>query len=459
MKSENIFYSTFIVIALLFWNPVSFYFIYSNTPFYSETIIQIFYWFIFICGILSIILILNNIVSHRIKNVIFSLSLLCITFPTFIFFDWAVGAVSKTDKPIVYKQKWQIYDPNSQARYQTVEFDYYANLNSFGFRDREVPIEKIETYRILCFGDSWTFGWGVNVEDSWPKILEQYLIDNGFHNIEVINCGYPGQYTRKYYEYIKKVVPVLKPDLVLVGVLQLDDLAQLYQNKFIQEKPIKKWARETRAIALRYLKYSFKNIFESKKSIEIKSNWIKTSKSMLEGFSHLQKIRFDALDDSVKSLFKNGDLNPGLMNYYINFPDRIIIFNNPNHPATIYATQEMNKDFQNMKDICYKYNSKLIFINLANNNFTGHKVIRNPSDILNDYFMNNNNIDIIYRSIADTNNLPYIELTNHFIRLKDKSGYFFKYDGHPNENGYNEIAQYIGNQLIEMDILSNDGQQ
>jgi len=36
----------------------------------------------------------------------------------------------------------------------------------------------------LCFGDSWTYGWGVNVENSWPKKLEQYLLANGFENVE-----------------------------------------------------------------------------------------------------------------------------------------------------------------------------------------------------------------------------------------------------------------------------------
>ncbi len=77
------------------------------------------------------------------------------------------------------------------------------------------------------------------------------------------------------------------------------------------------------------------------------------------------------------------------------------------------------------------------------------KGIRTPSDILNSYFEKNNNIDSIYRSIANTNNLPYIELTNHFIGLQNKSEYLFKYDGHPNEKGYEEIAKYIGRQLIE----------
>ena len=43
----------------------------------------------------------------------------------------------------------------------------------------------------------------------------------------------------------------------------------------------------------------------------------------------------------------------------------------------------------------------------------------------------------------------YIELTEHFVGLQNKSEYFFKYDGHPNKKGYEEIAEYIGKHLIE----------
>ena len=174
-------------------------------------------------------------------------------------------------------------------------------------------------------------------------------------------------------------------------------------------------------------------------------------------FKHWQKIRFSTLNDSVQSLFKSGNLDPGLLDHYINYPDRITIFNDQNHPATKIAIQEMNNDFNIMRGICNKYNSDLIFINIPMNYFTGHIVIRTPSDVLNSYFETNNNIDPIYRSIANTNNLSYIELTDHFIGLQNKSEYLFKYDGHPNEKGYEEIAKYIGKQLIENNhIITKD---
>ena len=38
--------------------------------------------------------------------------------------------------------------------------------------------------------------------------------------------------------------------------------------------------------------------------------------------------------------------------------------------------------------------------------------------------------------------------------LQNKSDYLFKYDGHPNEKGYREMAEYIGKQLIEKKYLN-----
>lgn len=456
MNTNNKIYSFFIIVALLFWNPISYFLIYANTPIYPIKAIHVLYWIVFVGGMLSIFLIQKNLFNAKIKNFILIIAFTGILFSAFIIVDRVIGLVSKNGAVQTQKQEWLIFEPNSNAKYQTVEFNWEANINSLGLRDREINIEKGDKYRILCFGDSWTFGYGVNVENSWPKKLEQYLLTNGLENIEVINCGRPGQFTGTYKKYMEKIVPLLNPDLVLVGVLQLDDLAQPFTNSFtiVQSGPVETFVRKGKSVMVRYLKYSFKNILPPSRTIDITSGWKKTSTSIINDFKHWQKLRFSTLNDSVQYLFKSGNLAPSLLDYYINYPDRTIIFNNQNHPATKFSIQEMNKDIKEMRDICYKHNSELIFINIPMNYFTGHVVIRTPNDILNPYFENNNNIDTIYRSIANANNLPYIELTDHFIGLQNKSDYLFKYDGHPNEKGYEEIAKYVGQQLIEENHLS-----
>lgn len=455
MKSNNIIYSFFIILALLFWNPISYFLIYSNTPIYSIKAIHLFYWIVFISGTLLVIFIQNNMFNDKIKNVLFSISLIGILFSISVIGDRVFGLVTKNDIVKIKNQEGLIFNPNSKARYKTVEFEFIAKINSLGLRDREIDIYKGEMYRILCFGDSWTYGYGVNIEDSWPKKLEEYLLSKGYNNIEVINCGRPGLYTTKYKYYIEKYVPLLKPDLVLVGVLQIDDLAQLFPNKFTNKQELinagnlKTFARKIKPMIISYLKSSIVNILSHQRSLYVTSTWDDTNTSIIQNYNYWQNIRFYTLNDTVQSLFRSGNLNPGLLDYYINFPDRITIFNDQNHPATKFSAQEMINDFEYMKDICYSHNSNLIFINIPTNYFIGHEVIRTPSDILNSYYETHNNIDPIYRSVAKANDIPYIELTDHFIGLENKSNYLFKYDGHPNAKGYDEMAKYIGKQLIE----------
>ena len=51
-------------------------------------------------------------------------------------------------------------------------------INSLGFRDRELTAAKVPgEYRILCLGDSFTFGTGVPLEDAWPRLLEGVLTE------------------------------------------------------------------------------------------------------------------------------------------------------------------------------------------------------------------------------------------------------------------------------------------
>jgi hypothetical protein len=387
-------------------------------------------------------------ISERLENIIFSSSFIGIALAFLIFINFLIGLFAGSDDK---ENEGLIFKPNSVAAYSTVEFNYLAEINSLGLRNKEIEIEKgKDTYRVLCFGDSWTFGWGVDVEYSWPMQLENYFKENGYTNVEVINCGQGGQFTSTYKEFVSKTVPLLKPDLVLVGVLQLDDLAQLFEHKLTESKGD---IRSSKYVLKSFLSASFGNYLtlfnrNGDQVVDIKAEWEHSNRGLIDDFSGLRQLRFGTLSDTIQALFRTGNLNPGLLNNYIDFPDRVIIFNNPGHPVTQEAIRNMSSDFEKMKEVCISNDAELMFINLPMNYFTGHIVERMPSDILNDYFIENNRIDSIYSSIASTNRIPYLELTSHFKSLADKRKYFFKFDGHPNQDGYHEIADQIGMYLI-----------
>jgi len=446
----------FMVLALVFWNPLSFYFIYSDTAVYGLKLIHFLFWLAFAGAVIILCFFSVNKIGNRLSNMLLFIDIAGIAFALIVMTDKALGMGIRTEKAKILTTGL-LFEPRSKIKFQTVEFDYVAEINAMGLRDREIGADKAGNYRVLCVGDSWTFGWGVNIEESWPKKLELFLKRRGIKHIEVINCGQPGRYSTTYRTNMEKLLPALKPDLVLLGVLQLDDLAQLHEEKFPPRERIKEKIPTSRKIAYAiktFLSGSIKNMLavtknEKPAKINLKASWINSVATMISNFSPAQQLRYDMLDDAVKNMLRSGDLTPGYLYYIINHPDRVSTFNNPAHPATQFAVAEMNKDIGAIKGLCNKNNAGLIFLNLPVHYFTGHKVVAGADDSLYTFFERNNKIDSLYRSVALKNAVPYFELTNAFRSLEDRSGYFFRYDGHPNKRGYEKIAELVGQYLID----------
>ncbi len=92
------------------------------------------------------------------------------------------------------------------------------DYNSFGFRDRELSQDKDRgVFRVICMGDSVTFGWPADIKDTYPKILEG-LLSSHFpeRKFEVFNAGVPGYTSYQGLIWLKKDLIKLRPDLIIV---------------------------------------------------------------------------------------------------------------------------------------------------------------------------------------------------------------------------------------------------
>ena len=87
---------------------------------------------------------------------------------------------------------------------------FSVSTNSLGFRDD--PVIENPTFRIVCVGDSVTFGWGVAAEQAYPAQLESQL------GIDVINTGVPALKPNHIEKYLIGFLDILKPDIVLVAM-------------------------------------------------------------------------------------------------------------------------------------------------------------------------------------------------------------------------------------------------
>ena len=76
-----------------------------------------------------------------------------------------------------------LHRPNREVKLMNAT----VRINSDGFRDDEYPVEKGQRWRIIFLGDSLTFGWGVEKEQSFEHLLEREL--DAREPTEIINFG------------------------------------------------------------------------------------------------------------------------------------------------------------------------------------------------------------------------------------------------------------------------------
>ena len=109
-----------------------------------------------------------------------------------------------------------VHVPNSHAFLMGVDVD----INSKGLRDYEYSFARSPgTYRIMMLGDSTTFGWGVPLEATIPKLLEHELNQRppaAIDKFEVINAGIGNYNTVQEVAYYQSFTKVFDPDLVIL---------------------------------------------------------------------------------------------------------------------------------------------------------------------------------------------------------------------------------------------------
>ncbi|MGB6706278.1 MAG: SGNH/GDSL hydrolase family protein [Pseudolabrys sp.] len=78
--------------------------------------------------------------------------------------------------------------PSKTTTHHCLYFDTGYTTNSFGFRDKPRSTAKSDdAYRILLYGDSLIFGWGLNDGERFSD-----LIENERAGLEIWNLGVPG---------------------------------------------------------------------------------------------------------------------------------------------------------------------------------------------------------------------------------------------------------------------------
>jgi len=113
--------------------------------------------------------------------------------------------------------------PNIDIWHITKEYKINMRTNSKGIRtDREFDYEKPPGMkRIVALGDSYTLGYGVNLEDLFLTRLENKLNEQGF-SVEIINLGVADFSNAEELVTLENEGLKYGPDMIMLAYYQND---------------------------------------------------------------------------------------------------------------------------------------------------------------------------------------------------------------------------------------------
>ena len=113
---------------------------------------------------------------------------------------------------VVKKNYYQTY------RYQGSDYVMEVQTNSFGHRDEEYDTASFsdpDILKVMMLGDSFVFGYGVDVADRFDTIMDGLLDQSGIPHI-VINAGVGGWGTLQEVNYARDHLELFHPDVIVL---------------------------------------------------------------------------------------------------------------------------------------------------------------------------------------------------------------------------------------------------
>ena len=114
--------------------------------------------------------------------------------------------------------------PSIRRRHVSPFWDVTIETNASGHRDHDRAAAPGEVI-ILGLGDSFAFGWGVELDQTSCSLLEQELSRR--RPIRLIKAGVPGTGTLDQHRLMEPLLASLEPDIVLVNVFVGNDFVDV----------------------------------------------------------------------------------------------------------------------------------------------------------------------------------------------------------------------------------------
>lgn len=347
-----------------------------------------------------------------------------------------------------------IFPRNVRVKFDTPEFSSNIKTNSMGFRDREFTPKKLAGTRIVAIGDSFTFGWGVEAEESWPKVLEARLRSAGVA-VEVANIGKPGASPKNYADLAEKSISLLHPDLLIVGILQGDDLAQMGfppMGDFpLGRAPTSPDATGAHPRLRQFTKRLYPNFLRFLDGLDsggagLASEWQHLAQTTSALLTVAEKNRLDHLDSGVRKAFYDGGLNPSLVYLAMHSPDYFMETMNLNSSITRLRISELADELRRIRSVADANNAKVIVVSVPYGIYVSQAGFETRQRIGFDTvpeMLTSNAADEAIRQASVVAGVDFYAFTDQFRQASVNQQFFFELDGHFNRTGDAYFAETL----------------
>jgi len=341
--------------------------------------------------------------------------------------------------------------PGTEVRYEMHDYVCTDRINSLGFRDRDIALDKKSRRRIVVIGDSFTYGWGVNIEDAWCKRVESRLREQGF-DVEVLNLGKPGAGPRDYAGIAEWVIPRLKPDMVVVGCLAAEDLAQLGDIWSIEPGT---WLRENYSHLLdlvQHVQHAWRGLPPPPSLVrtaeDVRREYANVAQDIANGFSDEQRSRFNALEESVRNVFFEGRLNPWMIEHAIVSPN---YFSDMTHLRL--QTSRLQQHLRRIQKAATRQGAKLVVLTIPEGFYVNKEAYANIGRVgfrVHPEMLQSNAPDrAVEKAARGAGVSAFFSVTDEFRKHQNTKGLYFELDRHMTPAGNALYAALVSPFLAE----------
>jgi len=352
-----------------------------------------------------------------------------------------------------------IFPPNAEQHYESIEFKYTANINKLGLREREIGPKQPGVFRICALGDSYTYGWGVEAEETWLRKLEAKLNAEGL-KVETINLGKPGSGPPFYAELAEKALPYLEPDLVLVAVLMGNDIMAGNEDRSASSSaslPVKV-TRTLYPNLLRYLQRPGTPV-ESRTtevppqvaSAESNIEWTRnTAQEFLKKMGPEEQARYALIDPQVRAGFETGRFNPYMVDLALKAPE---VYNATLNLDDAWFQSTISKVADCLRVIAHAAESvgaETVVASLPDGPYVNDHAWQNIQKVgytVPEGMVDSDGPDEAVHRAASEAGLPFVSVAGEFKKHRGEPDLYFPFDGHMTAKGHTLFAESIAPQV------------